>query len=300
MKNKIQKIKKENNSLDLLNYQPLLAELSKILENQRISKKKQNQILETSQRGFVGLALRNEKLLKANDQLKQQLDEVLKELNAVKQEREEKAERQEKWANRRRLPKRDPINSEIYKLLIQESDGPSFVATRTRVAICVITVTGIRISELLPLKVNQLQTLLKESWIEIDRLKRGPANHRAFLNKEGKRIVKARERDFDALFLMKEKDSYVFTSDRNPNQMLQRQTLTTDVNKITKMASQRLPEKPNITSHSFRIGYITKLWKDTKDIEFVRQTIGHRKLNSTSAYVNKLSNQERRDRIEQL
>lgn len=42
MKNKIEK--KENNSLGLPNYEPLRYELSKILENQRISKKKQDQI----------------------------------------------------------------------------------------------------------------------------------------------------------------------------------------------------------------------------------------------------------------
>ena len=30
-----------------------------------------------------------------------------------------------------------------------------------------------------------------------------------------------------------------------------------------------LPAKPDITSPSFRIGYISQLWKDTKDIEFV-------------------------------
>ena len=31
------------------------------------------------------------------------------------------------------------------------------------------------------------------------------------------------------------------------------------------------PSKPNIISHSFRIGYISQLWKDTKNIEFVKQ-----------------------------
>jgi site-specific recombinase XerD len=56
----------------------------------------------------------------------------------------------------------------------------------------------------------------------------------------------------------------------------------------------------NITSHSFRIGYITQLWKDSKDIEFVKQTIGHRNLDTTSAYVNQLSDQERQERINQL
>mgnify|MGYP001795567440 CR=1 FL=1 len=64
--------------------------------------------------------------------------------------------------------------------------------------------------------------------------------------------------------------------------------------------SIHLTGKPNITSHSFRIGFITQLWKDSKDIEFVKQTIGHRKLDTTSAYVNKLSDQERQKRIDQL
>lgn len=64
--------------------------------------------------------------------------------------------------------------------------------------------------------------------------------------------------------------------------------------------SEELPDKPNITSHSFRIAYITQLWKDSKDIEFVKQTIGHRNLDTTSFYIKELSDQERQDRISQL
>jgi site-specific recombinase XerD len=82
--------------------------------------------------------------------------------------------------------------------------------------------------------------------------------------------------------------------------MLQRQTLTMDVNKVTKAVSQSLPQKPNITSHSFRIGYISQLWKDTKDIEFVRQTIGHSTIDSTSSYVSQMSDQERQNRISSI
>ncbi len=99
---------------------------------------------------------------------------------------------------------------------------------------------------------------------------------------------------------MKDKDSYVFTSDRKPNQMLRRQTITMDVNKVMHSVSNLLPSKPKITSHSFRIGYISQLWKDTKDIEFVRQTIGHRNLNSTSVYVTEMGDQERQDRISSI
>jgi len=294
------KIQKENNSLDLPNYQPLRNELSKILENQRISKKKQDQILETTQRGFIGIALRNEELLKSNDQLKQQLDEVLKELNAIKQEREEKAARKEAWTNRKRLPKRDPMTGEIYRELMRATEGPTYIKLRTRMALCILAVTGIRINELLPLKVSQLETLFKENWIAIDRSKRGPSNHKAFLTKEGKKIIKDRQKDFELNFLLKKPDSYLFTAEANHSKPLDRVVITRDVNKVMREVSNQLPGKLNITSHSFRIGYITQLWKDSKDIEFVKQTMGHRNLDTTSAYVNQLSDQERQNRINQL
>ena len=293
MQNQIQKIKKKNNQL-------LLSKLDRLVKGQEMNSNKLEIIGNDLRKGFIGLALRNEELLRSNDQLKQQLDEVLNELNAVKKKREEKTVRREKWAKRKRLPKRDPINSEIYNLLIKESEGPTYIATRTRIAICLLTVTGIRIGELLSLKVGQLETLLEEGWISIDRLKRGPANHKAFLTSEGKKIVKARKRDFEFLFLMKDKDSYIFTSDRKPNQKLRRETITMDVNKVTHSVSKLLPAKPNITSHSFRIGYISQLWKDTKDIEFVRQTIGHRSLNATSGYVAQMGDEDRQIRISSI
>jgi len=101
-------------------------------------------------------------------------------------------------------------------------------------------VSGVRISELLPLKVGKLETLLKEGWISIDRLKKGPANHKAFLTREGKKLVKTGEKDFRFLFLIKNKDSYVFTLDRKPNQMLRREKITIDVNKVIDTVSKRL------------------------------------------------------------
>ena len=99
---------------------------------------------------------------------------------------------------------------------------------------------------------------------------------------------------------MKEPDSYVFTNESNHYKILTCKTITKTINLITSTISKEISSKPNITSHSFRIGYITQLWKDFKDIEFVKQTIGHRKLDTTSAYVNKLSDQERQYRIDQL
>jgi len=82
--------------------------------------------------------------------------------------------------------------------------------------------------------------------------------------------------------------------------MLRRETITMYVNRVMHSVSKLLPLQPKIISHSFRIGYISQLWKDTKDIEFVRQTIGHRRLESTSGYVNQMTDQERENRISSI
>jgi integrase len=192
------------------------------------------------------------------------------------------------------------MTAEIYKELIKEAEGPTYLHVRLRLALCLLAVTGVRINELLNIKVSQLKTLTQESWIAIDRSKRGPSNHKAFLTKEGKKIIQDRKKDFEFILLIKEPDAYVFTSEAKHYQKLRREAITKDVNKVMRSVSKQLPGQPNVTSHSFRIGYITQLWKDSKDIEFVKQSIGHQKLDTTSAYVNKLSNQERQERISRL
>ena len=277
------------------NYEPLRDKLSKILENQRINKKKQDQILETTQKGFIGLALRNQELVELNKDLTQQLGIVVAELNQIQQERQEKEIRKQARTNRKRSPKRDPMTAEIYKKLLQAVEGHAYTNVRLRITICLLTITGITINELLPLKVYQLQTLVEEGWIAIDRSKRGPANHKTFLTKEGKKFVKDRQKDFQFIFLMKGPDSYVFTNEFNHFKILTRETLTKAVNLVTRTVSEEILSQPNITSHSFRIGYLSQLWKDTKDIEFVRQSIGHQKIDSTSSYVKDLSDQERQE-----
>lgn len=89
-----------------------------------------------------------------NESLSHQLGRVENELNMLKQEREEKASRKEARANRKRFPKREPVTREIYNLLIQAVGSPTYTSVRLRIAFCLLTVTGIRINELLPLKVG--------------------------------------------------------------------------------------------------------------------------------------------------
>ena len=276
------------------------SKLDILVEGQTNNSEQLQDIRNDLQKGFIGLALRNQELVELNNRLTEQFSVVVAQLNQIKQERQEKEIRKQTRANRKRLPKRDPMTAEIYKELVKAAEGPTYINARTRIALCILAVTGIRINELLPLKVNQLQTLIEENWIAINRSKRGPSNHKAFLTKEGKKLIQDRQKDFELIFLMKEPNSYVFTSEAQHTKPLGRVVVTKDVNKIMRQVSKQLNDKPNITSHSFRIGYITQLWKDTKDIEFVKQTIGHRKLDTTSAYVKSLSDLERQERIENI
>ena len=119
-------------------------------------------------KGVIGLTLRNKELLKSNDQVKKQLDEVLKELNAIKQELEEKATRKEARANRKHLPERDAMTTEIYKKLIKETEGSTCLHIRLKLTLYLLAVNGVRINELLNIKVSQLKTLTQEFWIGIN------------------------------------------------------------------------------------------------------------------------------------
>ena len=86
--------------------------------------------------------------------MKQQLNEVKKKLNAIKEEKDARDVQKKARANRKPLPKRDPMTHEIYKKLIKVAERPTYINLKTRIALCILAVTGVRINKLLPLKVR--------------------------------------------------------------------------------------------------------------------------------------------------
>lgn len=215
----------------------------------------------------------NNELSKSNEKLTQNLKTIKDELGTIKLEQDQEISLRKAPAKRKFLPKREPITPEIYQLLLNSASKPGYKWVRTRLALCLLVLTGIRINQLLALKVYQLDTLLKSFWISIDCVKDGSANHKAFLSDEGKKLIEERRKDFEFILLIKNPDSYIFTAESTPDKMLRRETLTRDINNLMRSVSNSMPTQPNISSRSFRIGYISKLWKDTKDIEFVRQSL---------------------------
>ena len=287
------KLNSENVENGKLSLRKLESQLEQLVKGQKVNRQE-------LQLGFIGLAKQNQDLLYLNKELSDQLKKVVEELDILKKEREEKEIRKQARAKRKRLPKRDPVTLEIYEQLITSIIVSDYKSARLRLAILILTICGIRVNELLPLKVGQLLTLVKSNWISINRSKRGPSSHKAYLTGLGKKLMDKRRQDFEILFAMKELDDYVFTSEKNHSKPLRRDTLTKEINFVLRNLSKNLPDNPNLTTHSFRIGFISQLWRDTNDIEFVRQAIGHEKVESTSSYIENLSDEERRLRMEQI
>ena len=108
MENKLQE--KEDNLL--ITKSEVESKLNILVKGQTNNSKEFQAIRNDLQRGFIGLALRNQELT-------QQLGIVVTELNQIKQERQEKEIRKQARINRKRLPKRDPMAAEIYKKLLK-------------------------------------------------------------------------------------------------------------------------------------------------------------------------------------
>ena len=90
---------------------------------------------------------------------------------------------------------------------------------------------------------------------------------------------------------------------------LNRSSITKPVNQVlkdfvnfeTKNADQESEMQMRLEkkwlSHSFRINYITMVWKNQEDLEFVRQLIGHSNIQTTSSYIHELTDQEKLDKL---
>jgi site-specific recombinase XerD len=97
----------------------------------------------------------------------------------------------------------------------------------------------------------------------------------------------------------KTEDSFIFTAE-GVDKPLQREAFTNLINKFIKDSASKMDDQPKLSSHSFRIGFITQLWRDSSDIEFVRQSIGHSKIDTTSRYIESMSDKERRSRMQNI
>lgn len=263
-----------------MNFKKAEKELLKILD--RESDEKLSKIASLIIASYHETVQLNERLMEKNEALEKRINQLQEQFQVVVQQLEDRKEKE------RLLARPEPITPEIYHRLIVDSYqldvdsyqldyGRSYRASRLRLAFAILLVTGIRISELLPLKIGQVQTLFVEHWIPINRSKRGRSSQKAFLTPQGATILRERLSDLEFIRQGKDEDSYIFTAE-NSDQPFECKAFTNFINGFLKNSARKMKSNPNLSGDSFPIGFITQLWRDTNDIEFVKQTLGHAKI----------------------
>ncbi|MDP1695699.1 MAG: tyrosine-type recombinase/integrase [archaeon] len=164
-----------------------------------------------------------------------------------------------------RMPKKDNplpevlIKDEVRKL-IDSAD-----TNKSRLIISLLYSTGLRVSELVNLKIEDLNLTEKTGWV-----RRGKgAKDRMFV------ISESLSKELENYF--KDKGNiYVFSKDK---------PLTTrNIQKIVKNARIRAGLNKRVTPHTLRHSFATHLLEQGTDIRMIQILLGHSSLNTTTVY----------------
>jgi len=166
----------------------------------------------------------------------------------------------------RRLP--EVLTKDEVKTLIDNADN-----LKSRLIISMLYSSGLRVSELVNLKVNSLDFSENIGWV-----RKGKGNKdRIFtlssrLGEELKEFISARDH----------KD-YLFSKEK---------PLTTrNIQKIIKGTRERAGINKKVTPHTLRHSFATHLLEDGTDIRMIQAMLGHANLNTTQIYAHVSSEQ---------
>ena len=250
------------------------------------------------------------------------INELVDYKNKMEEEKAAKELRRQKRLKRVRRAQSQPFLKEYLPWVLaflEKKKWNNLTKIRLRLAMVLRVVTGIRISEIRFLKVSQIVTLFEKNYLQVNLSKGGHKGHKFFLTKEGATLVRTYRVDFvNLMFLLGflqelgtrrnlgnlepgVLEFYLFSANSSKGQIpLSRSFFTRQMNEVLTQTPQLAERGIHLTSHSFRRGYITSLWKETKDLEFVRQVIAHKQIGTTSLYVKVLSDEERQRRLTNL
>ncbi len=155
-------------------------------------------------------------------------------------------------------------------------------------AICLLFLTDLRISNLRNISVGDLRRFIKGKDLVVSLIKSKSKNLTVYpYNKSYGYYLKPLKADFD-LFLKKRADFM------KPAWTIARETLTRRINKILKKASIKLQR--NIKSHSFRIGIATTA-TERHTIHKAQQIMGHSAISTTQKYARGTLNRREKAKI---
>ena len=254
------------------------------------------------------------------DAAKDLIEELTEYKRKIENEQNQKNLQRLKRLNRKKKPKTQPFLKEYIPFLmntINSSNHNLIIKTRLRIACICLILTGVRISELQSITLSQILLLLFKKFVPIDRVKRGRSSHKAYISKKGHQLLQEYQKDifriiefFEIQESITEKtnflsspyiDHFLFSPvAQKGSKPINLSYFTTVLNNLLKNIPELNNKGIKLTTHSFRHGFITELWKKTGDIEFVRANIGHAQIGTTANYIHQIPDYEMRERLEQL
>lgn len=228
------------------------------------------------------LKVQNEELLSMNHYLVETAERA-------EEERLDSLERKEKRRKAKKLERRDYITpEEFYEIMhsyIYKSEDSLYIICRNRIAFFLMYLTGLRVSNLLLLKVRNLKELMYDNvGTELSIIKGGRPNQLISLGEDAQRLLLNDYYDDLCLLLKNKEDDYpVFTAEKTLCSALHRVTFTQSLNNTMKIASNELRKK--LSCHSFRITFITEGLNNNIPLHIMQKAVGHKTIKSTEHYV---------------
>nr|NP_689349.1 putative integrase/recombinase protein [Chaetosphaeridium globosum]AAM96636.1 putative integrase/recombinase protein [Chaetosphaeridium globosum] len=181
---------------------------------------------------------------------------------------------------KKRTQPRQPINFEIYQFLMKQKRAKHsslYVFHRNRIVITILFCTGLRVNELRTITWKMLKQSLKTQYLEVYQSKTD-CYRKVILSPKAISLLCSLQKEYTKFFQDRQKWCLGYTS---KGSMVDEHIWLKCINNFIKPAANHFNVK--LSSHSFRINYITNLLKVMK-IERVQQIIGHKSVNTTAKY----------------
>lgn len=239
-------------------------------------------------------------LNKKNLELQEKLDYLVDQAHIAEMEKEAADEKRRKRALAIRDRKRDAIK-EIHFDAARElaKNRNMYIEARSRCALTLLFITGLRSSELRFITIDLLTELFQNGTMGVDRNKKGMKSKPATLTVHGRKTLAKSSEDFQFILNHKKDNSTYFFTSLNRDIPLARETIQKDLNKILDQLKTQYPGL-YFRTHSFRAGYITRLWRNGFDINKIRQAIGHKSISVTQGYIEDMDEAELQNELSNL
>lgn len=191
-----------------------------------------------------------------------------------------------------RLLERDSVDFTFYKQIMdakRQKRERVLHYSRFRVAVTLLFFTGARVNEIKNCTEKEVYSLLKDRVIIINQSKT-QSLRKVVLGEKAIKYFKKLEKDIDTVF-----SSYESLGGNHSSI-----SFIKFVNKRLKKFALIYKKNSNISSHSFRIGFVTKLLEKLP-IHLVKDIVNHKSIQTTLKYSrNRLSDSEKANAIDSL